>query len=63
MRRVVDGIEEVVVGLACGSEHSLVTLAFGKGESGALGTRGGGEEALTPTAIEKFRINVLTLRE
>jgi alpha-tubulin suppressor-like RCC1 family protein len=56
--RVVDGIEGAVVGMACGTTHSLVTtaggrvLAFGSGASGRLGLGAGVEEALTPTAID-----------
>jgi alpha-tubulin suppressor-like RCC1 family protein len=56
--RVVDGIEGAVVGMACGTTHSLVTtaegrvLAFGSGGSGRLGLGAGVEEALTPTAID-----------
>jgi alpha-tubulin suppressor-like RCC1 family protein len=48
--RVMDGIEGAVVGMACGTTHSIVTtaegrvLALGSGESGGLGlgARGGG---------------------
>jgi alpha-tubulin suppressor-like RCC1 family protein len=56
--RVVDGIEGAVVGMACGTTHSLVTtaegrvLVFGSGGSGRLGLGAGVEEALTPTAID-----------
>jgi alpha-tubulin suppressor-like RCC1 family protein len=53
-----DGIEGVMVGMACGDAHSLVTtaegcvLAFGYGGSGRLGLGAGVTEALTPTAID-----------
>ena len=57
-RRVVDGIEGAVVGMAGGGYHSLVTtregrvLVFGSGSAGQLGLGAGVEEALTPTAID-----------
>ena len=56
--RVVGGIEGVVVGMAGGGTHSLVTtaegrvLAFGYGEDGGLGLGAAVGEALTPTAID-----------
>ena len=60
--RVVGGIGGVVVGMAGGGTHSLVTtmegrvLAFGgkdeSGGTGHLGLGAGVTEALTPTAID-----------
>ena len=55
--RVVDGIGGVV-GMAGGTNHSLVAtvegrvLAFGYGGEGCLGLGAGVMEALTPTAID-----------
>ena len=55
--RIVGGIGGLVVGLAGGGDHSLVTtaggrvLTFGSGEDGRLGL-GGVAEAPTPTAID-----------
>ena len=58
--RVVDGIEGVVTGMACGGNNSLVTtaegrvLVFGFGMYGQLGLGAGVYLALTPTAIKRI---------
>jgi alpha-tubulin suppressor-like RCC1 family protein len=56
--RVVGGIEGTVVGMAGGTNHSLVAaaegrvLVFGSGARGSLGLGAEVEEALTPTTID-----------